>query len=283
MGVQEAQVAKVRTIVRDIGGLLIAFSGGVDSTVLLKIALEELGTENVLAVTAHGDVHTPEELERSRVIASHMGARHAIIDSHELDVPGFSANPPERCFLCRGEMYSHMWRLARREGLGTVADGANRDDSADYRPGLRAARSQGVRSPLAEAGLGKEEVRALARELGLSNWDLPSTPCLSSRFPYGEQITRDKLRIVAAAERRLRELGFGTARVRHHGDLARIEVLKDDVARAAEEEVRRAIVGYLRELGYVYVTLDLEGFRSGSMNEALQPAQRAQAVGEGEA
>ena len=280
MNAESPEVTKARMIIRDMGELVVAFSGGVDSTVLLKLALEELGADRVLAVTAHGEVHTGEELERTQRIASQLGARHTIVDSRELEVPGFSANPPERCFLCRNEMYARMWEVARQAGLSTVADGANRDDSADYRPGLRAARSRGVRSPLAEAGLGKEEVRALARDLGLPNWDLPSTPCLSSRFPYGEEITADKLRVVAAAERRLRELGFSTARVRHHGVLARIEVLRDEVARVVAEPVRTAIVGYLRELGYAYVTLDLEGFRSGSMNETLQAAERPPVGGE---
>jgi uncharacterized protein len=271
---QELKVKEVRAIIRDMGALLVAFSGGVDSTVVLKLALEELGAEGVLAATAHGDVHTAEELESARRIASQIGARHVIIGSHELEVTGFSANPPDRCFLCRSEMYSQMWELARQQGLTTVVDGANRDDGADYRPGIRAAKKLGVRSPLAEVGLGKDEVRTLARDLALPNWDLPASPCLSSRFPYGEEITRDKLRMVAAAERRLRELGFATARLRHHGDLARIEVLGSDVPRAAEEFIRRAIVEYLRGLGYTYVTLDLEGFRSGSMNETLRPALR---------
>jgi uncharacterized protein len=263
---------KVRMIIRETGPLLVAFSGGVDSTVMLKLALEELGAARVLAATAHGDVHTTEELD----------AAQRIVNSHELEVPGFSANPPERCFLCRSAMYAQLWELARREGLGAVVDGANHDDGADYRPGMRAAKALGVRSPLAEAGLGKDEIRSLARDLGLPNWDLPASPCLSSRFPYGEQITKDKLGMVSAAERRLRELGFATARVRHHGDLARIEVLSGDIARATEESVRRAIVQYLRELGYAYVTVDLEGFRSGSMNETLESAPRSRAAMEGE-
>jgi uncharacterized protein len=273
---------KVRMIIRETGPLLVAFSGGVDSTVMLKLAVEELGAARVLAATAHGDVHTAEELDSAQRIAAQIGARHAIVDSHELDVPGFSANPPERCFLCRSAMYAQLWELARREGLGAVVDGANRDDGADYRPGMRAAKTLGVRSPLAEAGLGKDDIRSLARDLGLPNWDLPASPCLSSRFPYGEQITKDKLGMVSAAERRLRELGFATARVRHHGDLARVEVLSGDIARVTEESVRRAIVQYLRELGYAYVTVDLEGFRSGSMNETLESAPRSRAAMEGE-
>jgi uncharacterized protein len=193
-----------------------------------------------------------------------------VITTNELAIPGFPTNPPERCFLCRSAMYARLLDIARAEGVKTVVDGTNRDDGSDYRPGVRAATTLGVRSPLAEAGMGKDDVRALARGLGLSNWDLPSSPCLASRFPYGETITTPKLQAVADAERCLRRLGFGNVRVRHHGDIARIEVSGPDIARAAEEPVRRAIVKSLRELGYVYVTLDLEGFRSGSLNDALR-------------
>jgi uncharacterized protein len=212
-----------------------------------------------------------------------MGARHRVITTNELAVPGFVANPPERCFLCKTALYERLVAIACAEGLKTVIDGANRDDSGDYRPGLQAAAALGVRSPLAEAGMGKAEVRALARHLGLPEWDRPASPCLASRFPYGESITAEALRMVDDAERYLKTLGLGSVRVRHHGPLARLEVDQKDVARAAEESVRRAIVSHLRGLGYKYVALDLEGFRSGSLNEVLRPGDSRGAAPEEEA
>jgi uncharacterized protein len=278
-----AAVTRLRALLRELAPVLVAFSGGVDSGTLLKVALDELGPEAVLAVTAHGDVHAAEELGAAREAAARMGARHQVISTNELAVPGFAANPPERCFLCKTSLYQQLMAIASAEGLKTVIDGANRDDAGDYRPGLQAAAALGVRSPLAEAGLGKPEVRALARHLGLPEWDRPASPCLSSRFPYGQTITAGALHMVDEAERYLKALGLSSVRVRHHGDLARIEVVGKDVARAAEESVRRAIVGHLRGLGYTYVALDLEGFRSGSMNEVLRPGNDPGAPPEEEA
>jgi pyridinium-3,5-biscarboxylic acid mononucleotide sulfurtransferase len=272
VGAEAVAVDRVRACLREASPVLVAFSGGVDSSLVLKLALDELGSEAVLAVTAHGDVHTAEELEAARGAAARLGARHQVITTSELAVPGFAENPPERCFICKSALYEKLAEIARTEGLKTVIDGANHDDLADYRPGNQAAVALGVRSPLAEAGLDKGAVRTLAREAGLSQWDRPASPCLASRFPYGERITAAGLRMVGEAERYLKGLGFADVRLRHHGPLARIEVTPCDVGKAAEESVRRAIVGHLRKLGYLYVTLDLEGFRSGSLNEVLRPS-----------
>lgn len=277
-----AALTRLRSLLHELAPVLVAYSGGVDSGTLLKVALDELGPEAVLAVTAHGDVHAAGELGAAREAAARMGARHQVITTNELAVPGFVANPPERCFLCKTALYERLVAIARAEELKTVIDGANRDDSGDYRPGLKAAAALGVRSPLAEAGLGKAEVRALARDLGLLEWDRPASPCLASRFPYGESITAEALRVVDDAERYLKDLGLGSVRVRHHGSLARIEVDPKDVARAAKESVRRAIVSHLRGLGYKYVALDLEGFRSGSLNEVLRPGNSRAAAPEEE-
>lgn len=266
---EQARMERLRQILQESAPLLVAFSGGVDSAFLLKTALDAVGPAAVVAVTAHGDVHTAEELEAARSAAAQLGTRHLIIRTEELSIPGFADNPPERCYLCRKEMYAMFIEVARAEGMATVVDGANRDDQMDYRPGLRAAAALGVRSPLAEVGYGKEEIRRAARDLGLSSWNLPASACLASRFPYGETITLPKLHAVAEGERFLRSLGFSVVRLRHHGEVARIEVTEADMSLALGDSVRRAIVEHLRASGYVYVTLDLEGFRSGSLNAVL--------------
>lgn len=270
MNDQKPRMQEIRALLREAAPLLVAFSGGVDSTLVLRLALEEVGREGVLAVTAHGDVHTEEETRAAREAAARLGSRHLVVRTKELSIAGFADNSPERCYLCRSEFYAKLGEIARLEGLRTVVDGANSDDAQDYRPGMRAAIALGVRSPLVEAGVSKDKARVLAKELGLTNWDLPSSPCLASRFPYGERITHAKLETVGKAERFLRGLGFSTVRVRHHGQVARVELVESDLPRAAEESMRRAIVRHLQELGYVYVTLDLTGFRSGSLNEALR-------------
>ena len=276
----DGKASSLESLLSELSPVLVAYSGGVDSATLLTAAWRRLGEDAVLAVTANGDVHTDEEAASAVDSAASLGVPHLVITTAELRIPGFAENSPDRCYECKRSLYGQLVDIARENGLKTVIDGANIDDYQDHRPGLRAAEESGVRSPLAEVGLTKEEVRALAREWGLGHWDKPSSPCLASRFPYGERITEEALTMVAEAERYLRSLGFETVRVRHHGDLARIELIEEEIARVVEEEdisggaggsARRGIVGHLRTLGYKYVTVDLQGFRSGSLNEALEP------------
>jgi uncharacterized protein len=261
----------VRALVRSLGSAVVAFSGGVDSSVVLALAVEQLGADGVLAVTSRSETYVEEELREATRLAERLGAEHCVIETRELDIPGFSSNPPDRCYHCKAELFGRMLDIAGDRGFAAVVDGANLDDRGDHRPGIDAADELGVRHPLMESGLRKDAVRALARELGLPNWDKPAMACLSSRFPYGEPITRERLDMVARAEAFLRGAGYRQLRVRHHGITARIEVPKEQVAGlAADEDLRVELVSHLKNIGYRYVTLDLEGFRSGSMNEALE-------------
>jgi uncharacterized protein len=249
--------------------VVVAFSGGVDSSVLLALAVEELGPDGVVAVTAVSETYARGELEEARSVAASLGVRHEVLPTRELDIPGFAQNPPERCFYCKTELMSRLSALASAWGVRSVVDGANADDAGDFRPGIRAADLLGVRHPLLESGLGKAAVRDLARRLGLPNAERPAMACLASRFPYGEEITAEKLAQVEAAEACLRGLGFHQLRIRHHGPLARIEVPAEDLARLVQTAARCTVASELKRLGYTYVALDLEGFRSGSMNEVL--------------
>ncbi len=264
----QAKLTRLQESLRGLNRVAIAYSGGADSTFLLKIAHDVLGDE-VLALTADSPSQPRAELAEARAIAAGFGVRHVVLPTHELVDPRYAANPPDRCYICKGHIMGTLLAYAQAEGFQVLADGSNADDQGDYRPGSRAAAERGVRSPLQEVGLTKAEIRALAREHGLPNWDKPSAACLASRIPYGTPVTVEALGQVEAAEEHLHQLGFRQVRVRHHGAIARLEVTPSDLARAVE--LRDVIVAALRDVGFTYVALDLAGFRSGSLNQVLKP------------
>lgn len=264
----------LRDLLSDIDSAVLAFSGGVDSTFLLKVASEELG-ENLIAATATSPTYIDEEYREALDLAEELGVEHVTLESNELRNKEFRDNPPERCYHCKSELFGQLQDIAREHGVECVMDASNADDSGDYRPGLAAADELGVRSPLLEAGVDKAAIRRLSREMGLPTWNKPSLACLASRFPYGEEINADKLNRVEKAEEFLRELGYEQIRVRSHGDLARIEVTPEEVDSLAESDTRQKVVERFKEVGFTYVTLDLQGYRTGSMNEELSREERA--------
>ena len=263
----EERLAELEAIVAARGSALVAFSGGVDSCLALAVAARALPEGRVLAVTSNNETYLPSELGQAEAFASSLGVEHLVVDTRELDDPNYASNPTNRCYFCKSTLYSDLHEMAVRRGYGCVVDGANKDDEGDYRPGRKAARELGVVSPLSIAGVSKAEVRDLAKYLGLPTWDKPALACLSSRFPYGQEITPEKLAQVARAEEFMRAKGYRQVRVRHHGEIARLEVGPDELERAFAE--RAEISAELTDAGFLYVTLDLAGYKSGSLNAAL--------------
>jgi len=265
----DSKIQILKEILRKYKSLVIAYSGGVDSTFLAKVATDTLGRKNVLCVTANSETYPKRELADSKRFAKALGLAQRVMDTSELSIKGFSDNPPDRCYFCKGELFGKLKEMASGGGFGAVCDGANADDPNGHRPGIKAAREKGVISPLMDAGLSKDEIRALSKRMGLPTWDKPSFACLSSRFPYYEKITGGKLKRVESAEEFLKSLGVGQLRVRSHGDIARIEVVDGNIERLSSKRLRKKVVDRLKSLGYKYITIDLEGYRTGSMNEIL--------------
>jgi uncharacterized protein len=262
------KLEQLKTLFADMEQALIAYSGGVDSTLVTKIAYDVLG-DRALAVTAVSPSLLPEELEEAQIQAAQIGIRHQVVHTQEMDNPNYTANPVNRCYFCKSELHDTLKPLATQLGYEYVVDGVNADDLRDYRPGIAAAKERGVRSPLAELGVTKAEVRQISRQLSLSWWDKPAQPCLSSRFPYGEEITVAKLQRVGRAEIYLRQLGWQNLRVRSEGDTARIELSPEQIKEFVLTTDLEAIVSAFQSYGFVYVTLDLEGYRSGKLNQVL--------------
>jgi pyridinium-3,5-biscarboxylic acid mononucleotide sulfurtransferase len=255
-----------------LGSLAVAFSGGTDSTLLLRVAHDALG-DGALAITAASETYPSAELAAAKELAAQIGATQLVMETSEIEIPGFKHNPPDRCYHCKHELFIKVRQLAAEHGVDNIADGSNADDTNDYRPGARASAELGVLAPLRDAGMTKADVRALSRELGLPTWNKPAYACLASRFPYGNEITAGKLTMVERAEAALHELGFEQCRVRHHDDVARIEVEPDQIGKLASPETAAIIVARVKEAGFQYVALDLEGYRMGSMNEALSSGE----------
>ena len=261
----ENKLTLLKKILAEMGKVLVAYSGGVDSSFLASVSCEVLGS-NSLAVFAYSPLSPTGEREEAESLAHQIGFRLKIIETNEMEDPDFLANPPERCYYCKKELFHALRDIAQSENITWIADGTNTDDLSDYRPGRRACLEAGVRSPLLEAGLTKDEIRLLSKQRGLPTWDRPASPCLASRIPYGIQITREILEKIAAGERYLRGLGLRQLRLRHHGEIARLELDVKDFSIILQDRIRKEAISQLKSLGYRYITLDLGGYRTGSLN-----------------
>ncbi|NCO75168.1 MAG: ATP-dependent sacrificial sulfur transferase LarE [Cyanobacteria bacterium] len=265
----EQKLIQLRNLFQDMNQGLIAYSGGIDSTLVAKVAYDVLRHRSV-AITAVSPSLLPEELDEAQQQAKFIGINHELVYTEEMNNPNYTSNPVNRCYFCKSELHDKLKPLALQKGYPYVIDGVNADDLQDYRPGIQAAKERGVRSPLAELGITKMEVREITKILGLPWWDKPSQPCLSSRFPYGEEITYEKLHRVGRAEIYLRNLGYSNLRVRSDGDTARIELLPDQINDFVKQTNLNELVNYFQSLGFIYVTLDLEGYRSGKLNQVIK-------------
>ncbi|MCF6178332.1 MAG: ATP-dependent sacrificial sulfur transferase LarE [Geopsychrobacter sp.] len=265
----QAKMDRLQTLLREMQRVVVAFSGGVDSTFLLKVASDCLGAQQVLALTATSPTYPEYEFQQACELAREIGVEQIVIESNELEIPGFADNPPRRCYHCQFELFSLCLEQAKERGFSLVLDGSNLDDLGDYRPGREAVTELQVRSPLLEAELTKKDIRALSRQLGLKTWDKQAFACLSSRFPYGTKITLERLRQIDQCETFLRENGFKNYRVRYHDKIARVEVAQTEINRLLEPELRDRLVTTFKKAGFTFVTLDLQGYRTGSINATL--------------